>query len=259
MLTQARLHEMFSYDPETGAFTRLVSRAGNAKAGDVAGTRHPRGYWQINVDGKLYLSHRLAWLYVTGEWPKTRIVFKNGDKSDARWENIRESGKEPKLTAERVRELLDYDADTGIFRYRRNRGNGIRKGEVAGTNWRGNGYTVICVDQHFCGAHQLAWLHVTGTWPPQEVDHINTDRADNRFCNLRLASRSENLGNRARQANNTSGFKGVSFSKAARRWVASLQKEGTYYYLGLHDTPEAAHDAYCRAAKDVFGEFARVN
>jgi hypothetical protein len=89
-----------------------------------------------------------------------------------------------------------------------------------------------------------------------DVDHINGDALDNRRCNLRVATRSQNLQNRPKQKNNSSGYKGVSKYRTGR-WMASIRVNGTCKYLGYHSTPEAAHAAYCAAAKELHGEFAR--
>lgn len=97
------------------------------------------------------------------------------------------------------------------------------------------------------------------TDPRVGVDHINRNTLDNRRCNLRLASKSENGGNTLKRSDNKSGFKGVSWHRAAQKWIAQTQKNGNRIYLGLYDTPEQAYEAYCKAAPQVHGEFARVS
>lgn len=92
MTTQDRLKELFSYDPETGLFTRLVTRSHNAKAGQVvSGCKTPFGYRVIHVDGKVYMAHRLAWLYVYGDWPTEGmdIDHANRNREDNRLQNLR--------------------------------------------------------------------------------------------------------------------------------------------------------------------------
>lgn len=86
-------------------------------------------------------------------------------------------------------------------------------------------------------------------------DHVNYNTLDNRRENLRLATRSQNRANTQKQRNNKSGYKGVSWSKKARKWVAQIDS----VHIGYFNTPEEAHVAYCEKAKELFGEFARFN
>lgn len=89
MITQRRLKELLHYDPTTGIFVRRMHVSSNARIGDVAGRRRKHIYLQISIDGVLYLSHRLAWLYMTGDWPKDQIDHINGIRDDNRWTNLR--------------------------------------------------------------------------------------------------------------------------------------------------------------------------
>lgn len=91
------------------------------------------------------------------------------------------------------------------------------------------------------------------------VDHHNGNGLDNRQANLREATHAENAQNRRRPVTNTSGFKGVSWSKKDRRWRAQIGVSGKYWFLGNHVTPEAAAHAYDRAALEHYGEFAALN
>ena len=99
---------------------------------------------------------------------------------------------------------------------------------------------------------------MTGKWPENDIDHINVARGDNRFSNLREATRSENLRNRGAQKNNTSGFKGVSWQKSSRKWDARINIHGKVVHLGYFDDPEDAYQAYCQAAKELHGEFYNI-
>lgn len=89
-LTAAGLRELLSYNPDTGEFRWLVSR-GTARAGSVAGTRQNNGYWIIKISRRGYLAHRLAWVYVHGEWPVDQIDHRNGVRDDNHIANLREA------------------------------------------------------------------------------------------------------------------------------------------------------------------------
>jgi hypothetical protein len=91
MIMFERLREVLHYNPETGKFRWLVSVNSRAQAGAVAGTINAEGYRQIQIDGRLYGAHRLAWLYMAGEWPADKVDHRNVIKDDNRWENLREA------------------------------------------------------------------------------------------------------------------------------------------------------------------------
>src|ERR1700738_4035243 len=98
------------------------------------------------------------------------------------------------LTAEHLRELLNYDPDTGEFRRRASRG-GEAAGTLAGCPRRPGGYRIICVDRVIFLAHRLAWLHSYGVWPTKDIDHIDGDKTNNRIANLREATPAQNVMN----------------------------------------------------------------
>lgn len=158
------------------------------------------------------------------------------------------------LTPERLREVLHYDPDTGVFTWR----SGPAQGRVAGWLETGprTGYIRIEIDGRAYMAHRLAYLYVTGEWPSR-LDHIDNDKTNNRFANLRIATASQNAANRRKPRNNSSGYKGVSFYKKTGKWVAYIRHNYRHKTLGYFDTPEAAHAAYCAAAQRFFGEYAR--
>jgi hypothetical protein len=160
------------------------------------------------------------------------------------------------LTTERLREVLDYDPVTGIFIARVNLGGRMRARNVAG-QIKTNGYRCIGIDGRRYLAHRLVWLYVHGRWPVDQIDHINRDPSDNSLANLREARPIDNRGNTGIRQDNASGYKGVSFCKNRRKWVAYLQIGHRNRNLGGFDTPEEAHLAYCEAAFRAFGEFAR--
>lgn len=89
-LTQDRLKEVYEYIPESGLFIRKI-RTFRHKAGEIAGTLLDEGYIQIGIDGKQYRAHRLAFFYMTGEWPTLEVDHINGCRSDNTWNNLREA------------------------------------------------------------------------------------------------------------------------------------------------------------------------
>ena len=160
-------------------------------------------------------------------------------------------------TIERVREVLSYDPDTGVFIWRMDRGRTARAGHKAG--WvNQDGYIRIETLGAAMMAHRLAWFVTYGMWPKEELDHINCNRADNRLVNLREATRAENTRNARTPVRNTSGFKGVSFHKRMGKWQAQIQN-GKVIFLGYYDSPEEAHQAYVMAASRFHGDFARAS
>jgi hypothetical protein len=156
------------------------------------------------------------------------------------------------ITAEEARQLFSYNPETGDLAWRVSR-SGVRRDRAAGYI-RHDGYAIVFVSGRVYLAHRLIWAVVTGSWPNTGIDHINGSRNDNRWANLRLASKAENGRNRGAPSNNTSGFKGVSRNK--KRWSASIHLDGRKQHLGTYDTPEQAHAAYCEAASEHYGEFA---
>lgn len=156
-----------------------------------------------------------------------------------------------------LRDALNYDQDSGTFTWRIWVSPSARPGSSAGTRDR-KGHVRIKFGQQRIAAHRLAWLFVTGSWPDGQIDHVNRDRGDNRFCNLRLATNSQNQANCWRSSSNSSGFKGVSWSKKDRKWRAQIKVGGAYRFLGNFDTPEQASAAYAAVAIEHFGEFARL-
>ena len=152
------------------------------------------------------------------------------------------------MDQQRLRELLDYDAETGRFVWRQ-ANKRVKAGAVAG--YVGNdGYVRIRASGTRFLAHRLAWFYVHGTWPTGEIDHINGDRSDNRIANLRDVSRLTNRQNMRRaQADNRSGLLGVSL--ANNRCKASIRSGGKNHHLGYFASPEAAHAAYVAAKRQT--------
>ena len=150
------------------------------------------------------------------------------------------------LTQERLKELFNYNPETGLFTRILNVAN-VHAGDVAG--WiRDNGYIDISVDNKKWRAHILAWFFTYGEIPKLDIDHINGNRIDNRISNLRLANRSQNNENRkCAQSNNKTGLMGVCAKR--KKWRATIVINGKQTNLGVFDTQEDAHQAYLNAKR----------
>lgn len=164
------------------------------------------------------------------------------------------------ISQERLKELLSYDPLTGVFLWRVKRCNKM-PGDVAGCNKNRN-YTVVYVEGKFYRAHRLAWFYMNGVWPSTFIDHRDTNKHNNAWDNLRLATKSQNQANVGLIKSNASGFKGVSRYSAGQSygkpWQASIRKDGKSRHLGHFSTQKEAHAAYVLAAETIFGEFARA-
>jgi len=159
-----------------------------------------------------------------------------------------------KPSAETVREYLHYDPDTGVIRWRVSPSRNVRAGTIAGADCEG--YRLIRVGGGRFRAHHVAWVYMTGEWPPHQVDHRDMDRSNNRWANLRLATHSQNRAN-TRKTKNHSGFKCVYWYPRTNRWRAGIGFGGKQKTIGYFKTAEEAHAAYCKEAERVWGEFAR--
>lgn len=160
------------------------------------------------------------------------------------------------ITQERLKELLHYDPLTGWFTNLTDRSSRARKGDVAGT-CTNQGYWQIQLGGIFYKAHQLAWLYVKG-YIPDEVDHENGIEYDNRFVNLRDATRSQNNANSERPTG-VGGLRGVTWFERDLKWKAQIKIDGQSKHLGYFNTPEEAHMAYLNAADVIYGDFAFHN
>jgi hypothetical protein len=162
------------------------------------------------------------------------------------------------LNSERLREVLNYAPETGVFTWAKKTCRKVTVGKVAGCISkfaRGGPYRVIRVDKTLHLAHRLAWLHVHGDWPADELDHINLDGLDNRIDNLRPATRAQNQRNVGISKRNTSGAKGVCKDRRTGKWRARVYA-GREYHIGVFDSFEEAVGAHERAAARYHKEFA---
>lgn len=145
------------------------------------------------------------------------------------------------ITQNRLRELAHYCPETGQFTHLQSKGR--KKSGMPAGSLRRDGYVYAMFDGHRAMAHQFAWLYVTGEWPTQEIDHIDGNKANNAFANLRQVSRRTNTENkRTARRTNTTGLLGAS--RKGNRFIASIMHKGKRFYLGVFETAEEAHQIY---------------
>lgn len=154
------------------------------------------------------------------------------------------------LTVSRLHELLEYDPETGKFKHRRMRPGVKHPNRMAGCFSRALGYVLIRLDRRLYYAHRLAWLYTHGSWPSDEIDHINGVKTDNRIANLRQADRCLNAQNiRVAPRSNALGFLGVRFNSITDMYISSIELNGRDIQLGSFASPEEAHAAYLTAKR----------
>ncbi len=159
------------------------------------------------------------------------------------------------ITIERLREILHYDPEAGTFTWLKSNSTKGLIGKRAGYVDAHQGYRRVNLGGKCYREQRLAWFYMKGEWPIGDVDHIDGNKSDNRWINLRQATRSQNMCNKGVRCDSKSGLKGISSSK--KRWTASIQVNGKLIYLGSCATPEEAHRLYGDAAQKYHGEFAR--
>lgn len=151
------------------------------------------------------------------------------------------------LTLARLKTLISYDPETGVFTrvgFRKGRG---RAGSKAGT-FDDDGYVIVCVDYKSYRANRLAWFYLFGVWPDGSIDHINGDRSDDRWCNLREISNQENSQNRHGPNAGRVRQLPIGVYSSGSGFKSRIRVGGVNHHLGRFDTPELASAAYlsCR-------------
>lgn len=160
--------------------------------------------------------------------------------------------REQTITQDRLKEALNYDSKTGIFTWKIQCGT-ARPGQRAGSR-NHHGYRYIKIDGIRYSEHYLVLLYVFNHWPDRQVDHRNGIRDDNRLFNLNTCQPHENQQNRKKRDDTSSQYMGVSYSKLARKWRASIRVNGVNHHLGYFYREADARDAYL-AAKEELHEY----
>lgn len=249
-ITAEQVRALLDYDAETGVFTWKARLRNKSKSRPLeAGRLNNSGTRQIGIKGREYTARRLVWLCVHGDWPTAPVEPANGDPDDLRLTNLlltKPAGEA--LTAERLRELLDYDRETGVFTWAAAARSIRQHGRVAGCAKGARVLIGVCGRQYF--AHRLAVLHVTGSWPTAHVDHRSGESSDNRWTNLRDVSPSVNAQNQRRaHKGSVSRFLGVYWRKDRKKWQATITVNRRPIHLGLFEREEDAGAAYLEAKR----------
>lgn len=246
-----KLLSVMEYNPVTGDFKWKLNKARKVKEGSSVGSINGDGFVITKIDGKQYLVHRLAWFYVNKKWPKRCLIHINKNKSDNRISNLCEyvyTKEKPKEVKERLNQghvlrALNYDKETGVFTWKKNKNRRSRldDGAIAGS-LKKYGYIKIKLRGKQYSAARLAWLYVYGSWPSNYIDHINGVKTDNRICNLRDATPRQNSQNLKRHREGK--LIGANFVKKTGKYKAVIKLGKSVKYLGIFKTEIEAHQRY---------------
>lgn len=166
--------------------------------------------------------------------------------------------REEKISQETLKNLLEYDKETGIWSWRVYRSKRAKAQQEAGylnKDSHGKVYKAITIRGKGYKASRLAWLYMTGDWLDSsiEIDHINRDSRDNRWINLRLSTKQENSYNKGVYKRKINLPKGVYIS--GKKYVAKITADKNTRIIGLFTSPQEAHKAYCEASIKLHGKF----
>lgn len=150
------------------------------------------------------------------------------------------------ITQEEIKEIVKYSQETGVFIWISSRSNKIKIGDTAGNIWinqhNRKKYHRLWLSGRLYLAHRVAWIYMTGSWPNDQIDHIDGNGLNNKWENLREVSGSENQQNTRMKRTNTTGICGVVWNKNANKWQAAINIYNKAVYLGLF---ENIFDAAC--------------
>lgn len=261
--TLQEFERLLRYDAASGEFVWLVSPGGRlVKAGDKAGTRSG-DHVMITISGNQYPAGRLAVLFMTGKWPSHAVTHADGNSLNNAWSNLRDlptsqlprlppKSERPVPSIERLREAFRYDPDTGELFWLINRRGQAHVGDIAGRQ-DALGYWSTTLDQKRLMVHRVAWALSYGSWPDDDIDHIDGNPSNNRLANLRAGTRSQNMQNRkGPQVNNSSGYLGVmkiAGRNLTKPWKAVVRVGRQAVWSERFATAEEAHASYLEAKR----------
>jgi len=159
------------------------------------------------------------------------------------------------LTQEKLKEHLHYDELSGKFTWLKITSNRVKTGSEAGIYDKKSNRFLIRLNGILYLSHRLAWLYMTGEFPRYVIDHINGNSQDNRFCNLRDCTQMQNTWNAKIRKNNTSGYKGISWSDDRKKWVVMIKAGGKYRLIGRFKDIKDAIYANNKFRNELHGEF----
>lgn len=257
-LTHEELTRLLDYDPETGVFRWRVDRTGGVKAGSIAGARAHRGN-QITVNSTKRASRSLAWFYVYGEMPRNNLFVKNGDPYDDRIDNIGMLPDKPKeLTHEYLKQCIDYNPETGDFKWKINARSAVYGNDAFCILIEGNDDIILKTGilGKVYTTNRLIVFWMTGYMPSPKrvVMPIDNNVLNLKWSNIKVGNRSEQ-----RMKGRNRGIlasKGVSFHKRDKKYQSRISINGKEKHLGSFKTEAEAHAAYMKAARKHFGELA---
>jgi len=157
--------------------------------------------------------------------------------------------KKPKIDLSTLKRMLRYDPETGELRWKTTRGGRVKRGSLAGSK-TSDGYLAVKIKGRIYPSHRIAWWLHEGYWPEHYIDHINGNRQDNRFSNLRAVSPRCNVQNTAKTSGTSSKYKGVCRLKSGR-WMAHIQIDGKQKKIGEYDTEFEAACARLKAEQEI--------
>lgn len=224
-LTHEELTRILDYDPETGVF-RWKVQMGKYKIGDIAGGKSTYGN-QIKCQSKLYLARRLAWFYIYKQWPERDLFAKELGQFNDSIKNIGMLPEKPEtLTQEYLKECIDYNPDTGSWKWKISTGGGMYGDDAyhvyedfLSTRILGKKYTT----------NRLIWFYMTGEFPSKDVLVLtkNNIMTDLRWDNLVIGSQSD--ASQKKKVSSKTGFKGVYFDKAKKNTKPRSKSVGNVF------------------------------
>ena len=153
------------------------------------------------------------------------------------------------LTQDRAKQLFFYNPETGDLVWKQSSERPKVSGKIA-RHLNADGYLCVMVDGVLLRAHRVIWLYVNGYFPKYDLDLIIGIRNDNRLCNLREATRAQNMQNMHKtMIDHNSGYIGAS--KYHNKWRARIKINYKEKHIGYYDTPEEAHEAYLQAKRNL--------